>query len=326
MRIVSLMMPMFLLGALCNCGSKNSKRVGGAPTGTSADSLAAQQGSSAANEAGSTDNVGSSQAPSTAFFLELSERLSQASPVSATASVKVGRCTGQVAYTTDITATGVTINATDIFSASACSGDIKLSGTQNIVITANLTNTERTTQVSGSLTQTMDGGDKIVIESLDPGVAYLYKLVATGTQASGDVNVMVSLNEHRVRSSGSTTIFDHNITTPATAGVQVLASYNSDGSAKSRTIASGEVDVHHNLAKFSAKHTYNNLSYDSTGDCACPSGGSITQEVTSDGNDWTYTRTYAFTGCGQATVITSGSTKSDTSNGTETISWDDCSA
>ncbi len=322
MRIVSVLMPMFLLGALCDCGSNNSKNVGGAPSGTSADSLAAQQGSNAANEAGSSDAVGSSQAPSAMFFWELSERLSQ---VSATASFKVGGCTGQVAYTTDVTTTGVTITGTDIFSASGCSGDIKLSGAQNIVITANLANTDRTTQVSGSLIQTMDGGDKTVIESLDPSVAYLYKLVASGTQASGDVNVMVSLNEHRVRSNDSTTVFDHNVTTPATAGVQVVAAYNSDGSAKSRTIASGEVDVHHNVAKFIAKHTYNNLSYDTTGDCACPSSGSITQVVTSDANDWTYTRTYAFTGCGQATVITSDSTKSDTGNGTATISWDDCS-
>lgn len=321
MRTVSMLMPMFLLGALSHCGSNNSKNVGGAPTGTSADSLAAQQGSNAANEAGSGDAVGSSQAPSAMFFWDLSERLS---PVSATASFKVGDCTAQVAYNTDVTATGVTLTGTDIFSASSCSGDIKLSGAQNIVVTANSANTERTTQVSGSLIQTMDGGDKTVIESLDPSVAYLYKLVASGTQASGDVNVMVSLNEHRVRSNDNATIFDHNITTPATTGIQVLAAYNSDGSAKSRTIVSGEIDVHHNIAKFIAKHTYNNLSYDANGDCACPSSGSISQTVTSDANDWTYTRTYAFTGCGQATVITSDSTKSDTGNGTATVSWEDC--
>ena len=321
-RLLRIISSMCLTATLAHCGSSsNSNQVGGAPTGTSADSQAAQQGASAADDASSTDAVGANRTPSAMLALELANRLVDAS---ATASFVVGDCTGQVAYTTAVSGATLTITATDIFSNDSCKGDLKLSGSQNIVITTNAGNTERTALVSGTLTRTVADDDTIVVSTLDPALGYGYKLVATGLPSAGDVNVLVSINEHRVRSAGSSAIFDHNIVTPATAGVLVVASYDSDGSAKSRTIVNGEIDVHHNLAKFTAKHTYNSLFHDLTGSCACPSNGSITQVVTSDANDWAYTRTYAFTECGKATVITSGSTKSGTGNGTATITWDNC--
>ena len=321
-RFVPAFSAMYFLCSLVHCGSSNnSGQVGGAPTGTSADSQAAQQGASAVDDSSSADAVGASRAPSAMFALEVANRLADAS---STTSFDIGGCTGQVAFTTALSDTALTITATDIFSNDGCTGDLKLSGSQNIVITADLTNTQRTALVSGTLIRTVGDGDQITISTLDTSLGYAYKLVATGTRSSGDVNVMVNVNEHRLRTKGGSTIFDHNIVTPATAGVLVMVAYDSDGSAKSRTIAEGEVDVHHNVELFTAKHTFNNLYHDLSGQCACPSNGSITQVVTSDSNDWTYTRTYAFTGCGEATVITSGSTKSDTGNGTATVKWGAC--
>ncbi len=321
-RVVPTITTLYLLGSLAACGSSNSNQVGGAPNGTSADSQAAQQSSSAADDAGATDGMKATGVPAAMLALELAQRIAD---VSATTTFKVGGCTGQVAYTTAATSTGITITATDIFSNDSCTGDLKLSGSQNILITTDLTDTARTVQVSGALTRTVGDKDQVAISSLDAGIAYMYKLVSTGAPLSGDVNVMININEHRVRTANGNTVFDHNIITPATAGVTLVAAYDNNGAPKSRTIVAGEIDVHHNIALFTAKHTYNSLFHDVTGDCACPSNGSITQVVTSDANDWTYTRTYAFTGCGEATVITSGSTKSDTGNGTATIKWDGCS-
>lgn len=197
-RLLCLIPSMCLAVALAHCGStSNSSQVGGAPTGTSADSQAAQQSMSAADDSSSIDTVGASRTSPAMLALELTHRLAD---VSATASFEVGGCTGQVAYTADVSGSTVNITATDIFSNDSCKGKLKLSGSQNIVITADASNSQRTALVSGTLTRTLDGGDEVMMSTLDPLVGYAYKLVATGTLASGDVNVMVSINENRVRS------------------------------------------------------------------------------------------------------------------------------
>jgi hypothetical protein len=89
-------------------------------------------------------------------------------------------------------------------------------------------------------------------------------------------------------------IWDHTVST-GTTGITVT------GSDTSRVV-SGQVTVQHNLLRFTATTTFNNVAY---GDASCcfPTGGSVTTTVTR-GLDAGRTETLAFDGasCGSATL------------------------
>ena len=204
----------------------------------------------------------------------------------------------------------------------------RISGEQSIVATwDSMTAANRSLAVDSNVTESLFNGDTVHITSLDPNVDTL-KVTAEGRAAQGNVTLTIVANEHRVRThADGSVVFDHNITTDPNAPIVITNTY--DVSAKppkptSRVIASGTGIVHHNLAKFSATHAYTALTFDLTGTCLCPQSGTISQVVTQDDGSATYTRTYTYTACGVATVVTSGSTLAGTANGSTTLTFENC--
>lgn len=307
------------LSGLGACGSSSD---------TTADaSQAAQQSDSAASDAGNADASTAGHSPTSALFAALSY-LDRETVLgtSFNDTFKVGGCTAAITGTLSPTgSTAVELAATITYTAAQCTGKMQLAGNENI--TATLSDTNRTLNVVDNLTRTYASGDSVTISSLDSSKPYTYSASAQGLPANGNVTLDILLNEHRVRSTNKKVVFDHNITTPFDP-IVVVNSFSTSGGvtkASTRTIVSGDVELHHNLAKFLSTHSFSNVVHDLTGSCLCPQSGQMQQVVLADDKSYTYTRTYTFTGCGTATVVTSSSTKSDVAEGSTTETWDNCS-
>lgn len=131
---------------------------------------------------------------------------------------------------------------------------------------------------------------------------YLGQSVGGGGQLSHTASTQWQIDiagKHVIAQSASgRSIFDISVKT----STPVVVSGSLDRS--NRTIASGQIDVYHNLAKFTASFAPQNLVYSST--CCYPVSGSInvtyTGSVTGSGS-------ITFNGCGSATLTRAGSAK-----------------
>ncbi|MCB0384500.1 MAG: hypothetical protein KDD43_03835 [Bdellovibrionales bacterium] len=111
----------------------------------------------------------------------------------------------------------------------------------------------------------------------------------TNTGSNWEVQV---LGKNKIlKTAGGVTIMSHSIRT--LSNVTITGGL----SRSSRVMNGGQVEVNHNLAKFTAVYTPNNLQWSST--CCHPVSGSLS--VTFDGTV-TGTGSVVFNGCGSATV------------------------
>ena len=294
-------------------------QVGGAPSASSSDALTAQQGAQSADDAAGTDS-GVAGSASTSRALEL--LLSAPAQFSTTVDAMGGRAI--LSGDEQATVGGWTLNANIDFTSNP-NARRGVSGSETLVVTwANPNEPNRTLVVDANIIETLADKDTVSITSLDANNP-TFDLSAVGRPADGNVLLTASLNEHRVRrTQDGNLIFDMNITTDPNAPLAVTNAY-ANNVLTSRTLTSGILIIHHNLAKFTGTHTFTNVQRDVTGTCLCPQSGSITQVVSADSGKGTYTRVYTFTGCGTANVVTSGSTLTGTANGSATVTWNDCS-
>jgi hypothetical protein len=103
------------------------------------------------------------------------------------------------------------------------------------------------------------------------------------------------LGRHSVLSFRSKTLF--NISARTLTPIQVSGSLSRAG----RTVTSGQLEINHNIAKFTAVFTANNLQY--SNNCCHPIGGSLS--VNYSGSK-TGSATVTFNSCGSATVDQGG--------------------
>jgi hypothetical protein len=216
------------------------------------------------------------------------------------------------------------LDANIVFASGDCAGRVKISGSESLSASWTLASASRSVSVTTDLTRTDADGRSISISSLDPSQPTA-SLSANGLPAIGSVTLVATLNQHRqAKAAGGSVIFDQNITTDPN-GLTITNAYTLLHPA-TRTINSGSVAVHHNLAKFTAKNTFADVARDASAAsaCDCPQSGTLTQEITKDDGSGSYTRVYTFTGCGEATVTTSASTLKGTADGSATVTWNNC--
>jgi hypothetical protein len=307
---------------------------------------AAQATSDAADNAASADAAtGSANGPSTAAryathrdALFVAEAL--AAPLAAHAHRKDISSSFRTTYTvqgceTEVEAavvgstSGLTFDANITYDPTHCSRGRKLSGTASL--SAAFDGNGRTLKVFEDMTQTLVNGDVVAIQSLVANTP-TYTLTATGNAKDGNVQLDVSVSEHRTRrATTGDTVFDVSISTAADAPLKVITGYVADANsllsssaAKTRTIASGTNVLVHNMAQYTARHTFADLRY-ALDTCNCPVGGALQEEVTyKDTSLGGYSRVYTFTACGTADVNTSASTNPNVIVGTSTVTWDSC--
>lgn len=317
----------FVIASSCFIGCGSNSDATGSNNGQ--DSQMAQDSAQSSDDAASADNATSGHGPSS-NFLFADETLPTLLDANATvsASVRVSDCNAMlVGQAADVNSVW-TLDANLAVDANTCSGKRRINGTSNIVATwsGDLATYARMVNVTSNTNMLFSDGSYLHLSVLDAAKSYTAQLQATGQSRDGNTQSIVSLNEHRVLySSANTIVYDHNVTTPTPVTVDsnfsVIAGV---ATPVSRTLVSGEVEVHHNLAHFTAQHKFTNVFHDLTGQCSCPSAGTIEQDVTLDSGNGSYTRTYAFTGCGTVTITTSASTLAGTANGTTSATWDNC--
>ena len=302
--------------SLAACGSTavNGTSPGGTPSGSSADSMMAQQSVQSASDASSSDSATANYSPGNAGKLDI--------PFSST--VGIDGCTVDVTGTLNASLTGFALDANFVFDGNSCKGRRVFSGTEDVVASWSTTDSNsRTLQVTANLSATSDG-NTLTIEPLTAGVPN-WTVDASGLSGNGNVSLSIADSEHRIlKGSDGNSIFDISINSNPNAPLIFTNSYDvQTGTAAGATLQSGVSVVRHNLAKFTATHTFSSLALGADGTCLCPVSGSLTQVVTVDAGGG-YTRTYTFSGCGTATVVTTDSTLSGTSNGTASVTWDNC--
>lgn len=299
----------------CGGSSANNNTVGGTASADSADGHAAQQSAQAADDGGSADSVAGHSAG-----LLMAQDLWRAAEADISTSFVLGGCTGSV--TTSADAVAGTANANITFDGK-CTGKRSVSGTEDITLKfATPTDPNRSLSVTENLTWTLANKDTLAVSSLGAGPT---ATLISSSSTDSNILLNLTLNEHRVRNAADGNhVFDMNITTADGKSLVVSNTYGSTTQPSARTIVSGTLDVHHNLAKFTATHDFQNVVHSLEGTCACPESGTMVQTVTKDDKSGSFVRTYTFTGCGQASVVTSASTLKDTSNGTAQVTWDDC--
>ena len=299
-----------------------SGSVGGTSTATSADSLTAQQSAQSADDSGGADAATAGNHPG-ATTRDYTRALGEGAAFDDTLAGLGGNAS--ITGMSGLVNGAWVLNANVTFSSNP-NAKRGVSGSETIVATwSNPNDPNRTLSVTSNLVETLADKDTVDITSLNPSDPTFY-LNAVGRPADGNVVLVITTNEHRVRrTQNGNFVFDMNITTDPNAPLTITNSYAGQVPVlHTRTVNSGRLVVHHNLAKFTGTHTFDNLMRDVSSDCLCPQSGTITQVVTSDSGTGTYTRTYAFTGCGAATVTTTGSTLKGTANGSVNVTWNDC--
>lgn len=336
MRSVALLAATAAICSLAACGSaatNNTTSTGGTATADGSDTAAAQQSAQSASDAGASDNAAGGHSPS-AFMdavLAADAAINTLPTGNFNNTVTVGGCAVNLTGATSLTDGLFTLNANTTFSAAACTGKHKMEGYQSVSATwTSLSTYSRTVQVTDDFTRTMANGTTVRLSSLATTPAYTYRLTASGRPQDGNVTLTAEINAHHVATAtNGNIVFDHSISTDANNTLQIHNTFNTEGLRplpQTRTVVSGTVTLHHNLANFEGTHTFTNVVHDLTGACTCPTSGTIVQTVVKDDNSGSYVRTYTFTGCGQATVVTSASTLSGTNNGTASMTWNDCDA
>lgn len=124
----------------------------------------------------------------------------------------------------------------------------------------------------------------------------------TITQIDGAGNLSVDIDGvHKILTrTGGRNVFDVSISTVSPLQMNQLAR-------NGRVISSGVLAVHHNRARFTAEHDFQNVSY--TGSCCYPTTGSISSTLSGSLNG---SATVTFNGCGTMSVSYQGRSKSFT--------------
>lgn len=131
--------------------------------------------------------------------------------------------------------------------------------------------------------------------------AYDGTSIGGGIRVTSDGGTAVDvdiLGQHKILTrTGGTTVFDMSFTTPTALQLNQLAR-------NGRVISSGDLEVHHNRAQFTALHTVSNLTYSSS--CCYPVSGSMTSTFSGSISG---TGSVTFTSCGNFTATYNGQSK-----------------
>ena len=247
---------------------------------------------------------------------------------------------GGASLTGGLNGSGPATQVPMVFSATHCTlGGHVLSGNELISITASGAGTDGSShdvQVRAALTYQVAGGS-LQITSED-ATKPTYEL-QTSLAAASTRTFHLLLNEHRVRTNAKAQIdLDVATTTPSVGDANALvmtetyaevsasdaATTAAYASVVTREVVSGTVTTVHNLAKFTAQHSFDGLKHDLTGSCSCPVSGSMVQTTQAADASRTAAHTYVFTGCGQATVTSKVTTAAGSTTGTGQVSWANC--
>lgn len=336
-----------LLGVACGAsktnvaaGSGNSLEPGGAePDGHQAAQASFESGDNAAtndNEAGvgtqsSAQALSTHTAPRTAPIspYAMARQRAVSGDASITDFFSVQGCDalleGNLAFAESV----YTFDGNITFDPNGCTRSRKLAGSASI--TGSITGGIRTIAITEDMGQTLVNGDVVAISSALAGQP-TYLITASGAPAQGNTSLSVTVAEHRNRlASTGNVVFDLTIATDANAPLQIVNSYQADANGivghtalQARTIISGVNTVTHNLAHYTAVHTFDHLHH-ALDTCNCPDSGSLKEDVTyTDTALGSYSRVYTFTACGEASVVTSSSTHPNVITGTSQVTWDSC--
>jgi hypothetical protein len=156
------------------------------------------------------------------------------------------------------------------------------------------------TRTTSSFIARIPGGTTVTVDTLAHKNYLGTNIPATGvvTSTSGTTRTITVNGAHRVlRSAKGTPWFDHSLTSTAITVTGTRATQD-------RTV-NGAITLYHNLAKFTATSTFNNVTWGSN-TCCYPTSGSVSTTFT---GTTTGTTTMTYGGCGTATFVdTKGAT------------------
>lgn len=167
--------------------------------------------------------------------------------------------------------------------------------------------------------------NKATYEVQDPSInetgTHIFKLLLNAhrvrTDAGGEVDLDVASTNDNTSPVLVTEAFPQ-VTANSSSAAQI------DSGPVSRELTSGTVTTVHNLANFTAQHTFNALTWDLTGTCSCPVKGSLLQAATAADGSRQAAHTYVFTGCGQAIVTSHVTTAKGSVDGSRQVTWANC--
>jgi hypothetical protein len=238
-------------------------------------------------------------------------------------------CTARVSGVLGSGAGGLSFDGNIIFNPNGCVLSRNIAGSAKLQ--AYSASGVRHTEITADMTQTLVNGDQVHVASALAGQP-TYILAAADPALQGNTHLSLSVAEHRRRvASTGQVVYDVTIATDTNALLQIVNTYAADANTAQsgvhnyeRTIVFGVNTVVHNMAHYTAVHTFRNLHH-TLGMCNCPDAGSLQEVVRyADAALGAYSRTYTFKACGEAEVVTSTSTHPNVTVGTTQVTWDSC--
>lgn len=154
---------------------------------------------------------------------------------------------------------------------------IQGAGARQIVATDTITASGSCLNPSTAVTRRFSDGGELQIAGC--GEIDYSNIQTTSSGSSATEAMTLSENRIRLKPNGDT-LFDHTISTPTPMTITI--SRDISRNFPTRTIASGEIEVSHNLARYTVRSRFEDVQYDYNV-CEChPVSGTITVSVTDD--------------------------------------------